>query len=464
MSAALWMAAPPAVYRTRRAALARQLTRPLLVCAGHAPARNYAANTYPFRPGSTYRYFGGPAREHAALLIEPGSDGDAGCTLFRAPSTVADAIWEGPGLPDDALAAAVGLSLNRLYNLESLAAAVAGRSVAAILTQGPRTIAQAQSLGLAAPSADEFRALVELRLHKDEHELAAMRRAATVTADAIRAALAAARPGAREADVAAVFAGALVARNCTESFTPIITIRGETFHATVGDHELVPGALLLIDAGAEEPTGYASDATRVAPVGGSWTPIQRDLYEVVLRAHQSALHAAVAGRRYRELHELAALEICRGLADVGLLCGRAEDLHARRAHTLFFPHGLGHLIGLEAHDMEDYGDIAGYAPGRTRPTEFGTCYLRMDRDLAPGMCVTIEPGIYLNPALWRSAELVEPLADVVRRDRVESLLAEQFGGIRIEHTIHIRAEGGPEVLTAALPTGADAIAALVPPV
>ena len=132
-------------------------------------------------------------------------------------------------------------------------------------------------------------------------------------------------------------------------------------------------------------------------------------------------------------------------------------------HTLFFTHGLGHLIGLDVHDMEDFGDQAGYAPGRTRRPGFGDKFLRLDRDLEPGMAVTIEPGLYFVPAVWQNDELLAPFDDVINKAAIDSLIKNQFGGIRIEETICVRseAEGGPEVLTAALPTSADEVTALV---
>ncbi|MFH1746352.1 MAG: aminopeptidase P N-terminal domain-containing protein [Planctomycetota bacterium] len=455
------MTAPPNVYRQRRARLAGSLGRPLVIFSGHAPGRNYATNPHQFRAGSSYLYFGGPPVENAAWLIEPGSDGESGCTLLRPPPGPDDALWIGEIPGDEHLAMAAGVPVGNLADAGKLDELVAGRAVAAVCPPHAETLAWMARLGLAAADEDERRAIVGLRNIKDEYELNAMRRAAEVTLRAHRAALAAAAPGRTEADIAAAYSAEVIAAQCTYAFNPIITVRGEVLHTQGYPNKLNDRDLLLVDAGAEEPGGYASDVTRTAPVNGQWTQIQRHLYETAERALRTATAACVPGKRYRDIHDLSARVICEGLVEAELLRGDPAELTARVAHALFYPHGVGHLIGLDGHDMEDFGDVAGYAPGRTRRPEFGNKYVRLDRDLAAGMTVTIEPGIYLVPAIWASAELVGPFADAFNRSKVEALLADNFGGIRIEHTLCVRESGGPEVLSAGLPTGADEVAALV---
>lgn len=458
---AIKMTAPAEVYRQRRARLAARIKRPLVLFAGHAPGRNYATNPHQFRAGSSYLYFGGPPVENAAWLIEPGSDGETGCTLLRPPPGPDDALWFGVIPGDEHLAAAAGLPVERLVDPHQLEALLAGRAAAAVCPPHAETLAWVVRLGLASANEDELRAIVALRLIKDEYELAAMRQAAEATMRAHRAALAVAAPGRFEADVAAAYGAEVVASRCTYAFNPIITVRGEVLHTQGYPNKLNDGDLLLVDAGAEEAGGYASDVTRTCPVNGQWTAMQRHLYETAERALRTATAACVPGKRYRDIHDLSARIICEGLVAAELLRGDPAELTARVAHALFYPHGVGHLIGLDAHDMEDFGDLAGYAPGRTRRPEFGNKYVRLDRDLEPGMTVTIEPGIYLVPAIWAADELVGRFADAVNRRMVEALLGDNFGGIRIEHTICVRDADGPEVLSGALPTAADEVAALV---
>jgi Xaa-Pro aminopeptidase len=445
---AIQLTAPASVYRARRGRLAATLERPLVLAAGHGQARNYPTNPFRFRAASTYLYFGGPPLEHAAWLIEPGSDGDWGCTLLRYPEGPDDALWEGELPQDQAMVAAAGLRPDGLAEPTDLRDLLQGRPAAAITPSCPQTLDWIAGLGLAQANHEESLAVIEMRLIKDEHEIAALRYAGEIGAKAHLAAMAATAPGRGEADVAAAYTAVVIAHQCDIPFVPIITVRGEVLHGRGHPNPLEAGALMLVDAGAEEPGGYSSDITRTYPVNARWTGMQRSLYETVLRAEREGVAACVPGRRFREIHDLAARVICEGLVEADLLRGHPDDLAARFAHTLFFPHGLGHLVGLDGHDMEDFGDLAGYARGRKRRPEFGNKYLRLDRDLEPGMVVTVEPGIYIVPAIWRREDLVQPFADVVNRAAVDTLLNEQFGGIRVEDTVLVRPDGGPENLTA----------------
>lgn len=452
--------APPDVYRRRRTTLAAQLSRPLLLCAGYAPARNYAANAHHFRAGSSYLYYGGPPVQGAALLLNPGSNGRDGCTLLRPPHDPDDVVWEGPAPSDQTLTDAAGLRADAVEEPSHLAGVLGDRAAGFIAPPCLRTHKWLSTASAESANPDELTAIIDQRLCKDEHELVAMRRAADVTIEAHRAAMAATAPGRTEAQVAGAFHRVLVSHECQPSFTPIVTVRGEVLHLHGYPNSIESGRLMLVDAGAEEPGGYASDVTRTYPVDGKWTRIQRHLYETVLRSQQEAIAACAPGARYRNVHDLAARVICEGLVEAELLRGEPADLAARYAHTLFFCHGLGHLIGLDVHDMEDFGDLAGYAPGRSRRPEFGNKFLRLDRDLAPGMCVTVEPGIYLVPAIWQRQDLTTPYEDAISRKNIEALLNDRFGGIRIEETVCVT-EGEPEVLTAGLPNDPDAVCELV---
>jgi Xaa-Pro aminopeptidase len=306
---------------------------------------------------------------------------------------------------------------------------------------------------LDAPLAD---AVIELRLVHDDAAIAELRRAAAATAAAHAAGPRAARPGVTEAVVQATMEAQLTARGMGCAYPSIVTVHGEILHNDRHDNTLAPGDLLLADVGAETPGGWAGDVTRTWPVSGRYSSTQRDLYQVVLSAQRQAIAAVAPGVRYRNVHLLACQALASGLVDLGVLRGNPIELVADGVLALLFPHGVGHLIGLDVHDMEDLGDRAGYAPGRTRATEFGLRFLRLDRDLAPGMAVTIEPGLYLVPAILDDPKLAKLAAG--RLDRARLAAFGDVRGIRIEDDVLVTGAGA-EVLTAAIAKAPDDIEA-----
>ncbi len=454
------MACPAEAYVGRRSEIAKFIQEPLCLFAGDTQARNYDANYFPFRAGSTYRYFGGPPLAGAAILIEPGSDGWAGTWHFRPTWGVENAVWVGECVSDDAIASAGGFERGSVVSIEKLADRIGGREGTAIHPPNVATLDFVRNLGLSRPTPEILSAIVNMRLIKDEHELVAIRRAVDIGVEMHLAAGKACRAGASESNVAGAIHGAMISRGGRPAFSPIASVRGEILHSEGYPGRLADGQLLLVDAGAEERCGYASDMTRVFPVSGKFEKLQRDLYETVLRSQERAIDACVVGARFRDIHDLAATVLCEGLVDLGFLSGNVTDLVERRAHTLFFPHGLGHLIGLDVHDMEDFGDLAGYGDGRVRRKAFGDKYLRLDRDLRAGMTVTIEPGLYFIPPLWENDALVGPFRDCVNRTKVDALLEAGFGGIRIEDIVRV-CEAGPEVLSAGLPKSVADVEAIV---
>jgi Xaa-Pro aminopeptidase len=302
------------------------------------------------------------------------------------------------------------------------------------------------------------RAIVSLRLTHDEFALAELRKAATVSIAAHKAGMAATRGASVEAEIRAAMEGVIVANNMTCAYTSIVTVHGEVLHNNQYHHPMQPGDLLLADVGAEAASGWASDITRTWAVAGKFSPTQRAIYDVVLAAHDACIAAMCPGAEYRELHLLAARTIAAGLVDLGILRGQVDDLVEQDAHALFFPHGVGHLLGLDVHDMEDLGDLAGYETGRVRSERFGLNYLRLDRPLQAGMVVTIEPGFYQVPAILQDPERRSRYQAVVDWNRLAQFA--DVRGIRIEDDVLVTATGS-EVLTAALPTKAEEIEQLV---
>ena len=437
------------VHRARRARLAQRLEGPAWICAGSPVGRNYPANTHPFRASSHFLYFVGQPFEDASLLVE-GTD----CTLFVHAPTLADALWHGPSPSLESLSARLGCTVKPLEALN-----VPPDAATIPLVHGRHE--QEKALGRALGSDADLAlidAVIALRLRHDAVAIEELKRAAKATVAAHRAGMAATRPGASVHSIRAAMEHVLMSMGMTTAYPSIVTVRGEVLHNRSYEGTAEPGDLLLADVGAETPGGWAADVTRTWPVSGVFSPSQRDFYEVVLRAQRAAIEACGPGARYRDVHVRACEVLADGLVALGVLEGDPAELVADGIHALLFPHGIGHLLGLDVHDMEDLGDRAGYAPGRERSEQFGLSYLRMDRDLRPGMAVTIEPGLYNVPAILADPKLSELAGDRINRKVLESY--SDVRGIRIEDDVLI-IEGGCQVLTAALPKKADKVEAMV---
>ncbi|MBW2524955.1 MAG: aminopeptidase P family protein [Deltaproteobacteria bacterium] len=457
---------PPDALARRRQALLDRLDTPALLSAGSLVSRNYPAATYPFRAASHFLYLVGQSVPGAALLLR---DGQA--TLYAPPPDPEDELWLGPRPSLDELGAAAGLAPAQPIEELPTALEAIDQPVATLATQDTKSAAQlSRWLGRAIEPGSAVRipdgtidaalsdAIIALRLVHDEAGLAQIRAAADATVRGFRAAMAATRTASTEAEVHAAMLQSLLADQMGLSFGPIVSVRGEILHNEDHSGAIAPGDLLLADVGGETPEGWAADITRVWPVSGRFSPSQRDVYQVVLGAQLAAIDRAKPGVRYREVHEAAKRATVEGLRDLGVFRGEVDGLLERGAAAIFFPHGIGHLMGLDVHDMEDLGDRAGYAPGRARSERFGDAYLRLDRDLEPGMVVTIEPGFYQVPAILRDEAYTGAVGGDLDREALGRLA--DVRGIRIEDDILITPEGN-EVLTAGAPKEPAAVEAAV---
>lgn len=447
----------------RRQALAAQVPSRVLLWAGGVLPRNFPANGFPFRASSHFLYFAGVPLVQGVILLEGGT-----MTLFWDEPPPSATLWHGetPSRSDWA----AYMACDRHYPLADLPQWVeAAAPPASLPVQDPRTQAQQQQilghLPLDPPRPEDVQlaeAVIQLRMHQDALALGQLHQAMAVTLTAHLAGMAstfqALHQGGTEARVRSVMEAVIQCHHMETAYGSIVTTQGQILHHHHSHHPLQAGDLLLADVGAETPLGWAADITRTWPVAGRFSPTQRDLYGVVLAAHDQAIAALAPGVEYRDVHLRGCEVLAAGLVDLGILRGNPADLVAEDAHALFFPHGIGHLLGLDVHDMEDLGDRAGYAPDRTRSDRFGLGYLRLDRPLEAGMVVTIEPGFYQVPALLQDPQRRDRYRDQVNWERLE-----QFGdvlGIRIEDDVLITATGS-QVLTAALPTGIPEIESIV---
>jgi Xaa-Pro aminopeptidase len=437
----------PEIYRKRRNRIREDLGGGIILWIGAGlQSRNYENNTYPFRQNSHFLYYTGLAEPDLAMLsfAEPGND-----ILFSKPISMDDIIWSGPGQTRLELANSSGInSLEDLDRLEDYIAKARnqGMKIHYLPPYSYSSLfraAQILKVDLNEVVANSSQMLMEKvaiqRSVKSDVEIAEIEDALSVSNRMHRACMAAARPGMPEYELAGIIQGIALSHNRQQAYNPIVTVRGEILHNNSYDGLLAEGQLLLNDSGAESPRYYASDITRTFPVSGRFTDVQAEIYQLILQMQLGAISLIKPGIPYREVHLGACRILAEGLRGMGLMKGNPLDAVEAGAHALFFPHGIGHMLGLDVHDMEDLGDIVGYRKKEQRSGQFGLNSLRLSRLLEPGFVLTVEPGIYFIPALidrWKNERLHLEFIDY---KKVASLRS--FGGIRIEDNVLISATG-----------------------
>jgi Xaa-Pro aminopeptidase len=447
---------PAATYEARRAALLARLrdagARGLVLLPGHVDSpMNYRDNAYDFRQDSSFLYFCGLQQPELALLL----DIDAGSAALHGDDIGIDhLVWTGP-LPSVAERAAqsgIAATATNAQLASTLASArAAGRDVHFLKPfRGESRLALAAWLGLADAQLDAAAsrtltlAVIALRAVKSTAEVAEIENALHVTRDMHHLAMRLARPGIVEQEVVGAMEGLAATHGRRLAYPSIFTSRGEILHNHDHSVRLQGGELIVNDTGANSPLGYASDITRTIPVGGRFTGLQAELYDLVLDAQTRAIAAAAPGVPYRDLHELACRTLVEGMKTLGFMRGDAAEAVQAGAHAIFFQCGTGHMMGLDVHDMEGLGENdVGYGPGYERSTLFGHKSLRLARPLQEGFVVTIEPGVYINRWLterWQAEGRHAAFIDYAMFDRHAD-----FGGIRIEDDILVTATGRREL-------------------
>ena len=438
---------PVQTYIDRRARLQAQLSSGLLLFLGNdESSMNYAANTFHFRQDSTFLYFFGVDQPGWAAVI----DLDEGRTvLFADDLTIDDIVWTGV-LPTVAeLAANGGVTETRpAAALDAVVrdAVARGRTVRYLPPYRPEN--KLKLFGLLgihpdrqsdAASVDLVRAVVEMRVIKSADEIAEIETAVNTSVDMHLAAMRLVRPGMMESEVAARVTEIAIAAGGHLAFPVIATVHGETLHNHFHGNTLKPGDLFLLDAGAETAMHYAGDLTSTFPVDATFTPRQKEVYQVVLGAHLAAVGACRPGVRFRDVHGLTCRALAAGLKDLGLMKGNLDDAVEQGAHAMFFQCGTGHMLGLDVHDMEDLGEIwVGYE-GQPKSAQFGLKSLRLARPLQPGFVFTVEPGLYFIPELARRWKAEGKFTDYIDYGTLETYL--DFGGIRIEENVVVTPDG-----------------------
>ncbi|WP_348715570.1 aminopeptidase P family protein [uncultured Alistipes sp.] len=437
------------IYRTRRAELRRKVGSGLILLPGNTLSpNNYPNNAYYFRQDSSFRYYFGLNIPSLTGLI----DADSGEEwLFGDDFTVEDIIWTGPQPLLRDLAAEAGIE--RTAPAKELAARIRkaislGRRIHYLpIYRAELKLQLSELLGIAPAllhdykSVDLMLAVAEMREKKGPEEIEAMERAFHIGYAMHTTAMRMCRAGVVEREIAGALEGIARSMGQGVSFPSIVSQHGETLHNLNSEGILENGRLLLCDAGGESLEGYCSDHTRTYPVSGRFTDRQRDIYDIVLDAHDHIARIVRPGMKYHEeIHLEAYRKLAEGLIGVGLLKGTAEDAVASGALYLFMPHGLGHGLGMDVHDCEAFGERSfDFSSIAERAAKSATCIYRAAWRVQSGTILSDEPGIYFIPALIDKSRAEGLYRGIVDYDRLESY--RDFGGIRIEDDLLVTEEG-----------------------
>lgn len=435
-------------YVTRRQILREKVGNGILIFMGNnnAPC-NYPANGYTFRQDSSFLYYFGQDRDSLAAVIDCESGKE---WLIGDDIEIEDIIWTGfvPSVAD--LAAECGVEnsapMAELANLIN-AAKKSGRTVHYLPPYRHDIMIQLSDLlGIhplqtrANASVPFIKAVVDMRAIKSAAEIEEIERAMEIGYLMHTGAMKACKPGVTEKSIEGILEGIAMSRGAKVSFSSIVSMHGEIFHGCPSLKPLESGRFLLVDAGAETVNNYCSDNTRTMPINGKFTTKQREIYSIVEACHDLTIEKARPGLKWMDMH----LDVCRlmtdRLKDLGLMKGNTEDAVQAGAHAMFLQHGLGHMMGMDVHDMEGLGQVYVGFDDEVRPSEqFGTNCLRCGRRLQPGFVMTDEPGIYFIPALidkWKAEGMHR---EFLNYDKIEQY--RDFGGIRLEDDILITENG-----------------------
>ncbi len=452
-------------YTERRRTLKEKVGNGLILLFGNDESpMNYTDNTYHFRQDSTFLYYFGIQRPGLAAVIDIDNDTEA---VFGDEYTVDDYVWRGPqptiaslaekcGVqnvqPAAGLMAFLGQAQRKKQTIHFLPLYRPENKIRLyeLLGIAPEEITGKSSLAL-------VKAVVSQREIKTEEEIAQLHQAVSVSVDMHVAAMKYAKPGMTEAQVTAEIHKVAIAAGGNISFPIIATINGQTLHNHYHGNTLKEGDLFLVDAGYENEMCYAGDLSSTIPVSRKFTPVQKDIYQLSLEAHQAAIDAAQLNKPFRNVHIAATSTIFEGLKAMGLTKGNTEDAIEAGAHALFFPCGTGHMMGLDVHEMEDLGEVwVGY-DGQPKSTQFGLKSLRLAKPLKPGHVYTIEPGIYFIPELmdmWRSQNRFN---EFINWEEVYKYRG--FGGVRNEEDF-VMTEKGAQLLGKPKPRTVEEVEAI----
>lgn len=436
---------PTTTYQSRRDRLCKLLSGSsagkVLLYGNDNAGMNYSGNTYHYRQDSTFLYFIGIDQPGLAAVVDPES---GKTTVYGDELTMDDIVWTGevPSIREQAAHAGI----QDVRPRAEMKAALAGKAHYLPPYRGDHVVMLHELLGKspaevkAGASLDLIQAVVKIRSYKTEEEIVEIEKAVRITNDMHLAAMRTARPGVSESEVYAAMMEVVNRYDTHWSFPAIVTRNGQILHNHSHENLLRRGDLLLVDCGAESKMHYAGDMTRAFPVNATFSERQKAVYEVCLQSQLDAIATLKPGSSNRHAHLTASRTIAAGLKDLGIMKGDPDAAVEAGAHALFFPHGLGHMMGMDVHDMENVGeDHVGYDEEIKRSSQFGLAFLRLGRKLEKDFVITVEPGIYFIPQLIDTWRKEGTNAEFINFDEADKY--KDFGGIRIEDDFLITADG-----------------------
>ncbi|MBT4289461.1 MAG: aminopeptidase P family protein [Deltaproteobacteria bacterium] len=438
----------PQIYLDRRKLLKNQLQSGVILFLGNNESPiNFADNCYPFRQDSTFLYYWGLDTPGLAAVIDIENDTEI---IFGIDYTTNDTIWMGPQLSLEEQA--INCGVNETQPSKNLKAfidkATLKKREVHYLPQfrSDNILKTGQLTGLPYEVVNQrfsitlTQAIIRQRLIKADIEISQIESAMDITAQMFSLAMSTTIPGKYEFEIIGRAEGFVFSKNCNLACPFIFSVRGERLHGHLHHLKMKSGDLVVMDGGVESNLHYSSDVTRSFPVSGKFTMLQKEIYQIVLNANKTTIATLKPGILFRDAHLQAATLITRGLKELGLMAGDPEEAVSQGAHALFFPHGLGHPLGLDVHDLESMGEnLVGYDQEILRSEQFGLSNLRFGKRMEENMVQTVEPGIYFIPELIRQWQSQNKFKEFINYDKVIPLIG--FGGIRIEDDVLISESG-----------------------
>jgi len=439
---------PAETYIKRRKKLHEQVVNGLILIPGNNESpMNYPENPYPFRQDTSFLYYFGIDRPGLVAVMD--LDENREC-IYGDDITVEDSVWMGPQTTLKELSGEVGVdSAEPLAQVADIIkkAMQQGRTIHILPPYRQDTTLQLSDLlGIIPAELSSYisepliRAVVAQRSIKSPEEIEQIEMALEISYETQILAMKKTAPGLYERDIVGAMEGRVLAKGSRMSFPTILTIHGQILHNHDHSNLMNAGNMILNDSGVESPLHYASDITRTFPVSGKFTDRQKEIYQIVLQSQEHAINMVKPGVEFRDVHFQASLQLAHGLKELGLMHGDMAQAVQAGAHALFFPCGVGHMLGLDVHDMEALGeDFIGYTDTIKRRPEFGWRSLRLAKALEPNYVVTVEPGIYFIPELVRQWKQKNKFSEFIKYNEVEKFL--NFGGIRIEDDVLVTSNG-----------------------